>query len=138
MNRPRYSNLEKRQAVLTLLTHPGWENRSDREIAKQCGVSNRFVGNLRKKLALSVYGTQIQRVTNGPETQQEQGLALVESTVLSVYGTQIQRVTDTIEVRPAERLVRRGKEIYVMNPAGIGKRRQNLDAPTSREENQSD
>jgi hypothetical protein len=138
MNRPRYSNLEKRQAVLTLLTHPGWHNRSDREIAKHCGVSNRFVGNLRKKLALSVYGTQIQNITTTPERQQEQGLALEEPTVLSVYGTQIQRFTDTIEVRPTERLVRRGREIYCMNPAGIGKRRQNLDAPTSTEENQSD
>lgn len=138
MNRPRYSNLEKRQAVFTLLTHPGWHNRSDREIAKRCGVSNRFVGNLRKQLAPSVYGTQIQNVTTTPETQQEQGLASEESIVLSVYGTQIKKVTNAIEVQPTPRLVRRDKKIYYMKPAGIGKRRQNLDIPASTEESQSD
>lgn len=40
-----------------LLTDPEWGQWSDREIARQCKVSNRFVSNLRHEL--SVNGSQI-------------------------------------------------------------------------------
>ncbi len=40
-----------------LLADPEWQQWSDREIARHCQVSNRYVSLLRKDL--SVYGTQI-------------------------------------------------------------------------------
>ncbi len=45
----RRSNADKRKAVMTLLEDSEWSQWSDRVIAKQCGVSNRFVSNLRQK-----------------------------------------------------------------------------------------
>lgn len=44
----RRTNDDKRRAVLTLLNDPEWSKWSDREIARACGVGNRFVGDLRK------------------------------------------------------------------------------------------
>lgn len=43
----RRSNEDKRKAVATLLADPEWAAWSDREIARQCGVSDRFVNGLR-------------------------------------------------------------------------------------------
>lgn len=53
----RRSNADKRKAALTLLHDEEWRQWSDREIARHCGVSNRFVTNLRDEL--SVNGSQI-------------------------------------------------------------------------------
>lgn len=55
----RRTNEDKRRAVLMLLNDPEWGRRSDREIARQCAVSNRFVSNLRKEL--SVNDSQMER-----------------------------------------------------------------------------
>ena len=55
----RRTNADKRRAVTTLLSDQEWSQWSDREIAKQCGVSNRFVSNLRSEL--SVNSSQIER-----------------------------------------------------------------------------
>jgi DNA (cytosine-5)-methyltransferase 1 len=44
--KPR-SRADKRRAVTMLLNDPEWSKWSDREIARQCKVSNRFVSNLR-------------------------------------------------------------------------------------------
>lgn len=41
---------DKRKAVLTLLKDDEWSQWSDREIARQCGVSKTFVSNLRPTL----------------------------------------------------------------------------------------
>ncbi len=46
----RRTNADKRRAVLRLLEDSEWSQWSDREIARQCGVSNRFVSNLRKSI----------------------------------------------------------------------------------------
>lgn len=46
----RRTNDDKRRAVLTLLNDPEWAAWSDREIARQCGVGNRFVGDVRKTI----------------------------------------------------------------------------------------
>lgn len=43
----RRSNDDKRKAVQTLLSDAEWSKWSDREIAKQCGVSHTFVASLR-------------------------------------------------------------------------------------------
>jgi hypothetical protein len=53
----RRSNADKRKAVLTLLQDEEWSKWSDREIADRCGVSNKFVSNLRN--SLTVNGTQL-------------------------------------------------------------------------------
>ncbi|CAA9573235.1 hypothetical protein AVDCRST_MAG81-3045 [uncultured Synechococcales cyanobacterium] len=39
MNRLSYSNIKKRQALLTVLTHPDWQFKSNRETARECGGS---------------------------------------------------------------------------------------------------
>ena len=38
---------DKRRAVMTLLNDPEWSAWSDREIARQCRVSDKTVGHLR-------------------------------------------------------------------------------------------
>lgn len=53
----RRTNADKRRAVLALLHDDEWRQWSDREIARRCAVSNRFVGDLRAEL--SVNGSQI-------------------------------------------------------------------------------
>jgi ParB-like chromosome segregation protein Spo0J len=44
------TNADKRKCVLIMLNDLEWEGWSDREIAKQCGVSHSFVSVLRKEL----------------------------------------------------------------------------------------
>jgi hypothetical protein len=53
----RRTNADKRKSVKILLDDPEWSTWSDRQIAKQADVSNRFVSNLR--VELSVNGSQI-------------------------------------------------------------------------------
>jgi len=55
----RRSNLYKRRAVESLLGDEEWRAWSDREIARRCGVSQPFVGSIRK--GLSDNGYQIER-----------------------------------------------------------------------------
>jgi ParB-like chromosome segregation protein Spo0J len=59
----RRTNDDKRRAALLLLNDPEWSQWSDREIARRCAVSNRFVSDLRAELAPtpSVNGSQIAR-----------------------------------------------------------------------------
>ncbi len=63
----RRTNEDKRRAVMRLLNDPEWSQWSDREIARQAKVSNRFVGNLRK--SLTVNGSQIDGDSGEPETR---------------------------------------------------------------------
>lgn len=50
----RRTNDDKRRAVATLLSDPEWAAWSDREIARQCGVSNTFVSAQRGALTVNV------------------------------------------------------------------------------------
>lgn len=50
----RRTNDDKRRAVMTLLNDPEWSGWSDREIARQCGVTHPFVANLRKPKVVTV------------------------------------------------------------------------------------
>ena len=43
------TNATKRQAVLTLLQEPAWQQRSTREIAKRSGVSHAYIIKLRRE-----------------------------------------------------------------------------------------
>lgn len=47
----RRTNEDKRRAVVTMLQDSEWSNWSDREIARQCNVSNVFVGKVREDMA---------------------------------------------------------------------------------------
>lgn len=53
----RRTNMDKRRAVDRLLRDEEWAKWSDREIARRCGVSDRFVNNVRK--VASANGSQI-------------------------------------------------------------------------------
>lgn len=55
----RRSNEDKRRAVLLLLDDPEWSAWSDREIARRCAVSDRFVNGLRTTLTAN--GSQSER-----------------------------------------------------------------------------
>jgi len=46
----RRTSADKRKAVETVLKNEEWRGWSDNEIAKRCGVSHPFVGNIRKEL----------------------------------------------------------------------------------------
>lgn len=45
----RRTNADKRRAVMTLLQDEEWQRWSNREMARQCGVTHTFVGKLRKE-----------------------------------------------------------------------------------------
>lgn len=47
----RRTNADKRKAIVTLLSDATWAKRSDRWIAEKAGVSNNFVGDVRKQLS---------------------------------------------------------------------------------------
>lgn len=51
---PKRSNAAKRMLVQQYLTDDYWKNWADREIARRCGVSNVFVGNIRRELSRGV------------------------------------------------------------------------------------
>ena len=55
----RRTNDDKRRAVQTMLDDAEWSRWSDREIARQCGVSDPFVGKLRPKQPASANRLQI-------------------------------------------------------------------------------
>ncbi len=46
----RRTNVDKRRAALTLLQDEEWQRWSNREIARQCGVTHTFVAKLRREL----------------------------------------------------------------------------------------
>ena len=48
------SNRCKRNAVMTLLKDPEWSGWSDREIARRCAVSDRFVNGIRAALTPNI------------------------------------------------------------------------------------
>jgi hypothetical protein len=66
----RRTNADKRQAVMTLLRDDEWSQWSDREIARRCAVSDRFVNNLRRDLSAndSQMGQRERKVSRGGTT----------------------------------------------------------------------
>ena len=63
----RRTNADKRRAVRRLLDDEEWQGWSDREIARQCGVTHSFVGKLRKTLLAKSHddGMQPYRTKHG-------------------------------------------------------------------------
>lgn len=81
----RRTNADKRRAVEKLLTDAEWSLWSDREIARRCGVSNRFVSNLRDELP-SVNGSQIaERKVERGGTTYTQNTANIGTTVQPLF-----------------------------------------------------
>jgi hypothetical protein len=145
----RRNNADKRRAVMTLLHDSEWSKWSVRgawtcpyrQIAQQCGVSNRFVSNLRKEV--SVNSTQID-VENSPNSE---NLSVNSTQIdvenspnsenLSVNGTQIDAenlpnsnlsvngIQEEIlppEADQTRKVIRNGKT-YTMRTAGINQER---------------
>src|ERR1700756_122323 len=52
------TNADKRRAVETLLRDDEWSKWSDREISRQCGVGNKFVGDVRASICVPNTDTQ--------------------------------------------------------------------------------
>lgn len=63
----RRNNADKRRSVDVMLRDPQWATWSDREIARQCRVSNHFVSAMRQEL--SVIGSQIDPPTERTVTR---------------------------------------------------------------------
>jgi len=61
----RRTNADKRRAVSILLQDPEWSQWSDREIARQAGVSDRFVNSLRKELTANGSQSTSRKSANG-------------------------------------------------------------------------
>jgi hypothetical protein len=74
----RRSNDDKRIAVLRLLDDPEWSQWSDREIARRCGVSNRFVSDVRGEL--SVNRSQMDGTAQAARTVQRGGSVFTMNT----------------------------------------------------------
>ncbi len=61
----RRTNEDKRRAVTLLLNDEDWRQWSDREIARRCGVSNNFVGELRRSLSSDDSGERVYTTRHG-------------------------------------------------------------------------
>ena len=61
----RRTNADKRKAVLMLLTDNEWTQWSSREIARKCGVNDKFVGTLRKEMTADRPQSNIRKGADG-------------------------------------------------------------------------
>lgn len=67
----RRTNDDKRRAVLRLLNDPEWQNWSDREIARRCGVGHPLVATLRPAPTNTGISSSMDRTFIHPKTGQE-------------------------------------------------------------------
>jgi Homeodomain-like domain/ParB-like nuclease domain len=104
----RRRRTDKLKAVMTLMCSETWSGWSDREIARQCGVSHRFVASVRSK-----------HVETYPDAGPQE-----EATAADTSPAPDQSATDASAVAPHRRrtVVRSGKR-YSMDTARIGRGR---------------
>jgi hypothetical protein len=91
----RRTNEDKRRAVLTLLGDPEWSQWSDREIARLCAVSDRFVNGLRPQ-APSANRSQIEQprtVSRGSSTYRMNTAGLKRAGRLGTQGKRTRSAT---------------------------------------------
>jgi hypothetical protein len=62
------TNADKRNAAMTLLRDETWSAWSDREIARQCAVSDRFVNGLRAQLTANIRSDRTYTTKHGTVT----------------------------------------------------------------------
>jgi hypothetical protein len=67
----RRTNDDKRRAVKTLLADPEWTAWTDVAIAKACGVSSHFVGDLRKAIIDPINDSSTRTVTRNSKTYEQ-------------------------------------------------------------------
>lgn len=89
----RRTDEDKRRAVLRLLEDQEWGGWSDREIARQCKVGNKFVGDVRRSLTVSEHS----------ETPRER-------TYTTKHGTRATMNTAPIAAASTERATRQAKK----------------------------
>jgi hypothetical protein len=76
---------DKRRRVMTMLADPEWQQWSDREIARYCGVSHVFVAKLRKALTGNVTSERTYRTKHGTQATMDT-TAIGKHTVPDVSG----------------------------------------------------
>jgi DNA-directed RNA polymerase specialized sigma subunit len=69
---PRKSQ-DKRNAVMRLVTLPKWENRTQEDIAKQCGVTQPYVSKILKELNYNCYNLDANQPVEPNETDDRVG-----------------------------------------------------------------
>ena len=92
----RRTNADKRRGVERILTDEKWAEWSDAYIARQCGVSNRFVGEIRASIFEQVKDAHLQECADAPPKKTEKNNG------------------------PVREVVRKGTT-YTMKVGGIGK-----------------
>lgn len=85
----RRTNADKRRAVNRLIYDREWKKWSNREIARRCGVSNGFVGDVRREL--SAFGRRIDPHTEESELDPNIRLAQRGGTVYEIDTTGIRQ-----------------------------------------------
>ncbi|MBU8922289.1 MAG: ParB/RepB/Spo0J family partition protein [Bacteroidales bacterium] len=110
----RRTNADKRRAVELLLKDKEWANWSDREIARQCAVSNRLVTNMRTEL--SVNGSQMQAPPPTIKDCQEKP---------SPQNAELDQTSTT-------RMAKRNGKTYPLDVSKIGKKSQDARKPAPR------
>ena len=109
----RRSNEDKRRAVMTLLGDNEWREWSDREIARRCGVSDRFVNGLRPTVICEYSQIDLKSERGGSRpTASVNGLQIAASD----NGSQIERTVD------------RGGSVYTIKTTGINAPRMSFNA----------
>jgi hypothetical protein len=91
----RRTNADKRRAVLTLLKDVEWQRWSNREIARQCGVTHTFVGKLRTELLNELSETVGEEVAPSRSTPVSEPVPEWEE------GTSLSRVYDEPATGPS-------------------------------------
>ena len=108
----RRTNDDKRRAVMTLLNDAEWVKWSDREIARQCGVTHPFVSGIRQNLSGNNYQMPQDRVVNRNGTTYAQNTTNIGKAVTPPVGG------IKLQPRPAGEVVRSETRFAVAPPMG--------------------
>ncbi|TBR56963.1 hypothetical protein B4U84_26375 [Westiellopsis prolifica IICB1] len=99
------SNIDKRRAVLTLLSDPEWSQWSNNEVAKQCCVAEGLVRKLKEEL--SSYSTKI-----------DQAYAMK----YGIDENTLKEVQQRLLAQSSERVVQRSGTTYTISTTNIGRK----------------
>lgn len=102
----RRSNADKHRAVEVLLRDPEWQQWSDREIARRCGVSQPFVGKVREGMSMppSDNGYQMERTVHRNGTTFTQKIKTVDKPATEIPSLD----TELAKSRKEQRELSRG------------------------------
>lgn len=94
----RRTNEDKRRSVLKMLNDAEWSQWSDREIAKACGVSNNFVGDVRKSICHPMTDAPAVRTVERNGKTYEQNTANIGKTAPKLPAPTIEEELEAEEV----------------------------------------